>query len=168
MNLNQFTIKAQEAIAAAQQLAFNARNPQIETAHVLKALLDDDSNTIEFLLKKNDANLNLVRQKLDDTLKRLPTGSGEGGQSISRELNQAVLKAVSLLKEFNDEFVSPEHLVAGLLSVNDATGNLLRDAGVNEKTFIKSIKDIRKGDTVKSQADQANYQSLKKYAKNLN
>ena len=168
MNLNQFTIKAQEAIAAAQQLAFNARNPQIETAHVLKALLDDESNTIEFLLKKNDANLTLVRQKLEDTLKRLPTGSGEGGQSISRELNQAVLKAVSLLKEFNDEFVSPEHLVAGLLSINDATGNLLRDAGVNEKTFIKSIKDIRKGDTVKSQADQANYQSLKKYAKNLN
>lgn len=168
MNLNQFTIKAQEAIAAAQQTAFNARNPQIETAHVLKALIDDDSNTIEFLLKKNDANVTLIRQKLDEIIKRLPTSSSEGGQSISRELNQAVLKAVSLLKEFNDEFVSPEHLLAGLLSVNDATGNLLRDAGLNEKTFIKSIKDIRKGDTVKSQGDQADYQSLKKYAKNLN
>lgn len=168
MNLNQFTIKAQEAVAAAQQFAFNARNPQIETAHIMKALLEDDSNTIEFLLKKNDANITLIRQKLDDILKRLPTSSSEGGQSISRELNQAVLKAVSLLKEFNDEFVSPEHLLAGLLSVNDATGNLLRDAGVNEKTFIKSIKDIRKGDTVKSQGDQADYQSLKKYAKNLN
>lgn len=168
MNLNQFTIKAQEAVAAAQQFAFNARNPQIETAHVMKALLEDDSNTIEFLLKKNDANITMIRQKLDDILKRLPTSSSEGGQSISRELNQAVLKAVSLLKEFNDEFVSPEHLLAGLLSVNDATGNLLRDAGVNEKTFIKSIKDIRKGDTVKSQGDQADYQSLKKYAKNLN
>ena len=168
MNLNQFTIKAQEAVAAAQQHAFNARNPQIETAHVMKALLEDDSNTIEFLLKKNDANITMIRQKLDDILKRLPTSSSEGGQSISRELNQAVLKAVSLLKEFNDEFVSPEHLLAGLLSVNDATGNLLRDAGVNEKTFIKSIKDIRKGDTVKSQGDQADYQSLKKYAKNLN
>ena len=168
MNLNQFTIKAQEAVAAAQQHAFNARNPQIETTHVMKALLEDDSNTIEFLLKKNDANITMIRQKLDDILKRLPTSSSEGGQSISRELNQAVLKAVSLLKEFNDEFVSPEHLLAGLLSVNDATGNLLRDAGVNEKTFIKSIKDIRKGDTVKSQGDQADYQSLKKYAKNLN
>lgn len=168
MNLNQFTIKAQEAVAAAQQSAFNARNPQIETAHMLKALLDDNTNTIEFLLKKNDANMNAIRQKLDDTLKRLPTGSAEGGQAISRELNQAVLKAVSLLKEFNDEFVSPEHVLAGLLSVNDATGNLLRDAGLNEKTLLKSIKEIRKGDTVKSQGDQADYQSLKKYAKNLN
>jgi ATP-dependent Clp protease ATP-binding subunit ClpB len=168
MNLNQFTIKAQEAVAAAQQSAFNARNPQIETAHMLKALLDDNTNTIEFLLKKNDANMNAIRQKLDDTLKRLPTGSAEGGQTISRELNQAVLKAVSLLKEFNDEFVSPEHVLAGLLSVNDATGNLLRDAGLNEKTLLKSIKEIRKGDTVKSQGDQADYQSLKKYAKNLN
>lgn len=168
MNLNQFTIKAQEAVAAAQQSAFNARNPQIETAHMLKALLDDNTNTIEFLLKKNDANMNAIRQKLDDTLKRLPTGSADGGQAISRELNQAVLKAVSLLKEFNDEFVSPEHVLAGLLSVNDATGNLLRDAGLNEKTLLKSIKEIRKGDTVKSQGDQADYQSLKKYAKNLN
>jgi ATP-dependent Clp protease ATP-binding subunit ClpB len=112
--------------------------------------------------------MNAIRQKLDDTLKRLPTGSADGGQAISRELNQAVLKAVSLLKEFNDEFVSPEHVLAGLLSVNDATGNLLRDAGLNEKTLLKSIKEIRKGDTVKSQGDQADYQSLKKYAKNLN
>lgn len=168
MNLNQFTIKAQEAVAAAQQSAFNARNPQIETAHMLKALLDDNTNTIEFLLKKNDANMNAIRQKLDETLKRLPTGSAEGGQAISRELNQAVLKAVSLLKEFNDEFVSPEHVLAGLLSVNDATGNLLRDAGLNEKTLLKSIAAIRKGDTVKSQGDQADYQSLKKFAKNLN
>ncbi|KXK43287.1 MAG: ATP-dependent chaperone ClpB [Bacteroidetes bacterium OLB11] len=168
MNLNNFTIKAQEAIANAQQLAFNKHHSQIETAHLLKSLIDDENNTIEFLLKKNDANLSFIEQKLNVLLTKLPTVSSEGGQTISRELNQVILKAGSLLTEFKDEFVSPEHLLLALLSTNDEVANLLKDAGLNDKSLKKSILEIRKGDTIKSQTSESNYQSIKKYAKNLN
>ena len=168
MNLNNFTIKAQEAVAAAQQLAFNQQHPQIETAHLLKSMLNDDASNIEFLLKKNDVNITFVEQKLDELLKKMPSTSGEAGQQISREMNQTVLKAGSFLKEFGDEFISQEHLLLGLLSNKDNVANLLKDAGLVEKNLKKSILDSRKGSTVQSQGGDANYQSLKKYAKNLN
>lgn len=168
MNLNNFTIKAQEAVAAAQQLAFNHRNQQIETIHLLKAMLEDKENAIEFLLKKNDVNLNLLRQKSGELLSKVPTTSGEAGQSISRELNQTILKATATLKDFGDEFISLDHLLLGLLGNNDSTSNLLKDAGLSEKNLIKTIKELRKGETVNSQSNDANYQSLKRYAKNLN
>ena len=168
MNLNNFTIKAQEAVAAAQQLAFNQQHPQIETSHLLKAMLNDDASNIEFLLKKNDVNISFVEQKLDEMLKKMPSTSGEAGQQISREMNQTVLKAGSFLKEFGDEFISQEHLLLGLLSNKDEVANLLKDAGLIEKNLKKSILDSRKGSTVQSQGGDANYQSLKKYAKNLN
>ena len=169
MNLNNFTIKAQEAIAAAQQLAFNQKNQQIETAHLLKAMLDDENNSISFLLKKNDANISFIEQKLQEILPKIPTiQSGEGGQIISREVNQTVLKAGSYLKDFGDEFITPEHLLMGLMSNNDSISHLLKDAGLNEKTLKKSIQEIRKGSTVNSQSSDSSYQSLKKYANNLN
>lgn len=168
MNLNNLTIKAQEAIAQAQQLAFNGQNQQIETAHVLKAMLDNEDNSIEYLLKKNDVNISFVEQKLQESLTKLPKTSGEAAQHISRELNQAVLKAGSFLKEFGDEFVSLEHLLLGLLAVNDATANILKDAGLQEKHLKQTIKDSRKGQTVNSQTAESNYDWLKKFAKNLN
>lgn len=168
MNLNNFTIKAQEAIAAAQQLAFNQKNQQIETAHVLKAMIDDENNSIEFLLKKNDAQIGFIEQKLNDLLAKIPTTSGDGGQIISREVNQTVLKAGSYLKEFGDEFITPEHLLMAMLSNNDAVSHLLKDAGLNEKSLKKSILEIRKGATASSQTSESSYQSLRKYANNLN
>ncbi len=168
MNINNMTIKAQEALASAQQLAYNQKNQQIETAHLLKSLLDEESNSILFLLKKNDANPSYIEQKNNELLVRIPTINGEAGQHVSRELNQALLKAGALLKEFNDEFVSPEHLLIGLLLNGDAVSAILKDAGLSEKNLIKTIKEIRKGHTVNSQTAEANYQSLKRYAKNLN
>jgi len=168
MNLNNFTIKAQEAVAAAQQIAFNQKNQQIETAHLLKAMIDDENNSIEFLLKKNDANLAFIGQKLQELLAKIPTTSGEGGQVISREVNQTVLKAGSYLKDFGDEFITPEHLLMAMLNNNDAVSHLLKDAGLSEKNLKKSIQEIRKGSTASSQSSDNTYQSLKKYAKNLN
>jgi ATP-dependent Clp protease ATP-binding subunit ClpB len=168
MNLNNFTIKAQEAIAAAQQLAYNHKNQQIETAHLLKAMLDDENNSIDFLLKKNDVNVLFVDQKITELISKIPVYNGEAGQIISREMNQTVLKAGSFLKDFGDEFVSVDHLLMGLLGNNDAVSNVLKDAGLNEKNLKKTIQEIRKGNTVNSQTSEANYQSLKKYAKNLN
>ena len=168
MNLNNLTIKAQEAVSNAQQLAFNQQNPQIETAHLLKALLDDENNSIEFLLKKNDANISFIEQKLSSILSKIPTTSNDGGQTISRDFNQVLLKAGSFLKEFGDEFISPEHLLIALLTPNDTVSNLLKDAGLSENRLKKSIKEIRKGDTVKTQTSESSYQALKKYSKNLN
>lgn len=168
MNLNNFTIKAQEVVAAAQQLAFNHKHQQIETMHLLKALLDEESSSIEFLLKKNDVNVTFVEQKVNELISKSPTFSGEGGQVISRELNQAVLKAGSYLKQFGDEFITLEHLLLGLLGNNDTVAHFLKDAGLNEKSLVKSIKESRKGSTVGSQGSESTFQSLKKYAKNLN
>ena len=168
MNLNNFTIKAQEAIAQAQQFAFNNQNAQIETCHVLKAMLENDENSIEFLLKKNDVNVSFVEQKMNEVVTKLPKVSGEAGQNISRELNAAVLKAGSYLKEFGDEFVSLEHLLLGILSNNDATSNILKDAGLTEKNLKAAIKESRKGSTVNSQSGEGNYNWLKKFARNLN
>ena len=168
MNLNNFTIKAQEAIAQAQQLAFNNQNSQIETCHVLKAMLDNDENSIEFLLKKNDVNVSFVEQKINEAVTKLPKFSGEAAQNVSRELNAAVLKAGSYLKEFGDEFVSLEHLLLGILSNNDSTSNVLKDAGLSEKNLKAAIKESRKGSTVNSQTGEGNYNWLKKFARNLN
>ncbi len=169
MNLNNFTIKAQEAIAQSQQLAFNNRNPSIETDHLLKALLSDEDSAIEFLLKKNNVNVNFVESKIDESISKLPkVGSGEPAQVVSRDMNNLILKATSSLKSFADEFVSVEHLLLAMLQVNDNTSKLLKDAGLTEKGLIAAIKDLRKGSTITSQTQETQFNALNKYAKNLN
>ena len=169
MNLNNFTIKAQEAIAKAQQLAFDSSNPAIDTDHLLKALLSEEDSPVEFLLKKNNVNVAFVESKLDESIQKLPKVSGgEPAQTISRELNNAVLRAGSDLKQFGDEFVSVEHLLLGLVQGNDNSAKLLKDAGLTEKGLIAAIKDLRKGSTVNSQTQETTYNALNKYAKNLN
>lgn len=169
MNLNNFTIKAQESIAQSQQLAFNNQNPNIETEHLLKALLSDEDSSIEFLLKKNNVNVNFVEGKIDEAISKLPkTQSGEPAQSVSRDMNNLVLKATSSLKGFGDEFVSVEHLLLAMLQVNDNTSKLLKDAGLTEKGLTAAIKDLRKGSTISSQTQETSFNSLNKYAKNLN
>lgn len=169
MNLNNFTIKAQEAIAKAQQIAFDNRNANIESEHLLKALLSDDDSPIEFLLKKNNVNVNFAESKLDESIAKLPkVSSGEPAQSISRDMNNIILRAGSLLKTFGDEFVSVEHLLLAILQGNDNTAKLLKDAGLTEKGLIAAIKDLRKGSTINSQTQETQFNVLSKYAKNLN
>ncbi len=169
MNLNNYTIKAQETIQAAQQLAYNANNPAIETEHLLKALLSDKESPIVFLLKKNNVALPLLETKLEESLNKLPRNQqGEPAQSVSRDLNNVFLKANASLKDFGDEFISPEHFMLALLQVNDATAKALKDAGLTEKGLITAIKDLRKGDTIKSQTQETQFNVLNKYARNLN
>jgi ATP-dependent Clp protease ATP-binding subunit ClpB len=169
MNLSNYTIKAQEIIQAAQQEAFNNNNPVIETNHLLKALLKDNDSSIEYLLKKNNVNTAFVRSKIDESINRLPKVNGtEPAQSIGRDMNNAMLKANASMKQFKDEFVSVEHLLLGLLLTNDDSGKTLKDAGLTEKGLVTAIKDLRKGDTVKSQTQNTQYNSLQKYARNLN
>ncbi len=169
MNLNNYTIKAQETIQAAQQIAFNNGNPNIETNHLLKALLADKDSPVEFLLKRNNVNIAFVEGKADESIaKLLKTSSGEPAQSMGRDLNNALLKANSLLKEFKDEFISTEHLLLALVEMNDDTAKTLKAAGLTPKGLITAIKDLRKGDTIQSQTQETQLNMLNKFAKNLN
>ncbi|HRA12448.1 MAG TPA: AAA family ATPase, partial [Chitinophagaceae bacterium] len=168
MNLGNFTIKAAEAFQQAQQLAFNAQSPNIETEHILKALLELQDSPLDYLLKKNNVTVNLVDTKLDELISKLPKASGEPAQQISREANSVVLRAGATLKQFKDEFVTPEHLLIAIVQGNDSTAKLLKDAGLTEKGLVTAINELRKGETVTSQTQSQEYNALNKYAKNLN
>jgi ATP-dependent Clp protease ATP-binding subunit ClpB len=168
MNLGNFTIKAAEAFQQAQQIAFNAKSPNIETEHILKALLEQQDSPVEYLLKKNNVTLNLVENKLDELISKLPKSSGEPAQQISRDANSVVLRSGAVLKDFKDEFVTTEHLLLAIVQGNDSTAKLLKDAGLTEKGLIAAIKELRKGETITSQTQSQEYNALNKYAKNLN
>lgn len=169
MNLNNFTIKAQEVIQAAQQAAFNAQNSNIETAHLLQALLNDDNGAISFLLKKNNVNIGHLNSKNQDILSRLPKVQGtDPAQNLSRDLNAVLLRSSAQLKQFKDEFVSVEHMLLALLQGNDEVARLLKDAGLTEKGLVAAIVELRKGSTVDSQTSDMQFNNLKRYAKNLN
>jgi ATP-dependent Clp protease ATP-binding subunit ClpB len=168
MNLNNFTIKAAEAVQNAQQVAFNNKNPNIETEHLLKALLEMEDSPIEYLLKKNNVTVNLVESKLAELLGKLPTTTGEPAQAMGRDANSVLLRAGAALKSFGDEFITPEHLLLAIVQGNDAGAKLLKDAGLTEKGLITAIKELRKGGTVSSQTQETQFNALNKYAKNLN
>ncbi|MEO6870575.1 MAG: ATP-dependent chaperone ClpB [Ginsengibacter sp.] len=169
MNPNNLTIKSQEIFQKAQQIAFNEKNPNIETEHLLKALLSDDDSPVEFLLKKNNVNVNFVEGKIDEGIQKLPKiTSGEPAQNISRDLNNVMLRASASLKTFGDEFVSVEHLLLAILQGKDNAEKILKDAGLTEKDLIAAIKDLKKGSTGNSQTSETQFNALNKYAKNLN
>jgi ATP-dependent Clp protease ATP-binding subunit ClpB len=169
MNLNQYTIKAQEAIQAAQQLAYNNQHANIETAHLLKAILGDKDSPTDFLLKKNNVQPSWVLQKLEALFEKLPKQqSGEPASALSRDLNAVLLKATASLKDFGDDFVTVEHLIVGILQVNDAVAKILKDAGLTEKGLKTAITELRQGETIKSATQETQFQALNKYAKNLN
>ena len=168
MNLNNFTIKASEVVQNAQQLAFNGKNPNIETEHILKALLDMEDSPVDHLLKKNNVTVNLVENKLSELIKKLPVTNAEPAQALGREANSVVLRAGAVLKTFGDEFITTEHLLLAIVQGNDVTAKLLKDAGLTEKGLITAIKDLRKGETVTSQTQETQFNALNKYAKNLN
>jgi ATP-dependent Clp protease ATP-binding subunit ClpB len=169
MNLNQYTIKAQEAVQAAQQLAYNNQNANIETAHLLKAILGDKDSPTDFLLKKNNVQPAWVLQKLDALVEKLPKQqTGEPASNLSRDLNAVLLKATASLKDFGDDFVTVEHLIVGILQVNDAVAKILKDAGLTEKGLKTAITELRQGETIKSATQETQFQALNKYAKNLN
>jgi ATP-dependent Clp protease ATP-binding subunit ClpB len=168
MNLGNFTIKAAEAFQQAQQLAFNSQSPNIETEHLLKALLDQEDSPVEYLLKKNNVTVNLLENKLQESINKLPKTSGDAAQSVSREANNVVLRAGASLKQFGDEFITPEHLLLAIVQGNDSTARLLKEAGLSEKGLVTAIKELRKGETVKSQTQESTFNALNKYARNLN
>jgi ATP-dependent Clp protease ATP-binding subunit ClpB len=169
MNFNNYTIKAQEAIQHALQIASENNNSTIEPIHLLKGILSVDENVLPYLLKKANINVTNVQKLIDAQLKSLPTSNGSTQQPyLSGEANSVFTKANSLLKEYGDEFVSIEHLILGILGGKDSAASILKNAGLNEKGAKTAIADLRKGNRVTSQTQEETYNALNKYAINLN
>jgi ATP-dependent Clp protease ATP-binding subunit ClpB len=168
MNFNQYTIKAQEVVQDAAQIAEANGQQAVETGHLLKALLQDDPNTSGFLFKKLAVNQALISSKLESIVSSYPKVSGGGDTYLSNELAEVLKKAQSYLKEFGDEFVSVELFYLGLISGKDAVSQLMKDAGFKEKTLLTAIKELRGNNNVKDQNAEAKYRSLERYSKNLN
>ncbi|MFC6859292.1 ATP-dependent chaperone ClpB [Zunongwangia atlantica] len=167
MNFNHFTIKSQEAIQQAQQLAQEMGHQQIENEHLFKAITIVDENVTPFLLKKLNINVNLFNQILDNTLQSFPKVSG-GDIMLSREAGKTVNEASSIAKKMNDEYVSVEHLILAIFKSSSKISQILKDQGATEKGLKAAIEELRKGDRVTSQSAEETYNSLNKYAKNLN
>jgi ATP-dependent Clp protease ATP-binding subunit ClpB len=167
MNLNNYTIKSQEAIQQALQLATINGNQAIETGHILKAILETDENVTPFILKKLNVNQVTFTRLIESVINSYPKVTG-GQPYLSNAANQALAKAASFLKEYKDEYVSIEHLLLGLLSAGDSTSNLMKDAGLKEKDLKAAITELRKGERVTSQSAEETYNSLNKFAVNLN
>ncbi|MFI5139109.1 MAG: ATP-dependent chaperone ClpB [Sphingobacteriales bacterium] len=167
MNFNNFTIKAQEAVQKASEIATGNQQQAIEPAHLLKGLLLVDENVITYLLKKLNVNVNRLNETLDQQIGSFPKVSGSNVY-LSSGSNSVLQKATSYLKEFKDEFVSVEHILLGILAVNDKTSSALKDYGVNEKDLKKAIVGLRGDSKVTDQNAEATYNALNKYARNLN
>lgn len=167
MNLNNFTLKSQEAVQSAQQLAMANNNQAIETGHLLKGIFEVDENVTPFLLKKLNVNTNMVQQAVDKIIAGYPKSSG-GDSYLSQAANTALQKAIATASSMKDEFITVEHLMLGLLAGKDSVAQLLKDAGASEKDLTAAIKDLRKGSAATGHSAEENYNALNKYAKNLN
>jgi len=167
MNLNNFTIQAAEVVQAAQQAAFNGKNVNIETEHILQSLLEQKNSPVDYLLKKNNVSLQVLHAKLNEAIFKLPKTEGEAAQSLSRDANNTFLRAVSSLAKFGDEFVTPEHILLALITGTDSVAKLIKEAGLTEKGLLQAIQELRKGEKVKSQTQETQFDTLNKYAKNL-
>ena len=168
MDFKQFTIKSQEAIQKAVELASAGAQPNIEPAHLLKGILSEDENVTDFLFKKFGTSKQLINQKLDDQLAKLPKVSGGQQPYLSNYSNQVLSKAKDYLKTFGDEYIAIEHLLLAILAIGDAAAQILKDQGIAEKPLIEAIKELRKGNKVTDPNAESKYQALEKYSKNLN
>lgn len=167
MDINKFTIKSQEVLQGAQSIAQQMGHQTIESGHLLKALLQNDKDVAPYLFKGLDANLNMLEQALDKIISTYPKVSG-GQLYTSNTLSQVLNDAMNEMKEFNDEYVSAELLLYAMCESKDSVGSLLKDNGVTKKKLKQQIMNLRNGDSVTSHSQEGTYQSLEKYAKNLN
>lgn len=167
MNLYNYTTKAQEAIQKAQEFASINGQQAVESGHLLKGVLTVDENVIPYLFKKLEVNSSNIFNVLETIITSYPKVDG-GEHYLSTGANKAIQKAFTYLKEFNDDFVSIEHLLLGLLSASDNISQLLKDCGVTEKSLKAAILDLRKGSTINSQSAESTMNSLNRFAINLN
>ncbi len=167
MNFNNYTIKAQETIQKAQQIVQGLEQQQIENGHVLKAIFEIDENVLPFILSKLSVNTDLFKQVLENIVSSYPKVSG-AEIMLSKTANKTLIEASNIAKKMNDEYVSLEHLLLAMFNQKDNIAQLLKDNGINKKDLEAAIQELRKGNRVTSQSAEETYNSLNKYAKNLN
>ena len=167
MNLNRYTIKAQEAIQNAVDFAENRQQLAIEPGHLLQAILQTEEHSVRFLLDKLAVNRALLMRKLDDLVDSYPKASGQQPY-LSSNSNTALRKAEAYSKNFKDEFIAIEHLLLGLAANNDGLGSLMKETGFEERSLTKAIQELRGTNRVADQNAEAKYRSLERYSKNLN
>ncbi len=167
MHFDRLTVKSQEAIQKAQEIAMGYEQQAIESAHLLKGILSVDDNVAPHLLKKNNVSLAVIQQALERIIGRYPKVAG-GDPYLADSAKRALQAANGMLKEFGDEYISVEHLMLGILSGTDDAAQLLKDSGVTVKGLKEAVKSLRQGATVDSQTAEDRLNALSRYANNLN
>lgn len=167
MNLNQYTVKSQEAIQKAQQVALEFGNQSIEPQHLLEGIFQADEHISSFLLKKSEADATLIRERNREAIEKLPKVEG-GNIYLSQPANKILLDAPNIAKKMGDEYVTIEHLWLALIEISSPVATMLKDMGVTKSLLEGGIKELRKGSKANSASSEDTYQSLNKYAKNFN
>lgn len=169
MNQNKLTIKAQESLNSAQQLAFEKNNPSIENAHILYGIIENDEELFQYLCQKLGVNNQRIVDSNNQILNSYPSVSGANSQLyLSPSSNTTLMNAEKEMKSMKDTFVSNEHLLIGLTENKDNVGNLLKDTGFVKSNILKALKELRGDKKVDSQTSETQFNSLKKYGNNLN
>jgi len=169
MNLQNLTIKTQEAIAQAQQIAVQNQNQQIEDGHIFQAIVETDENVIPYLIKKLGANFAKIEEEIKALIQSYPKVSGGNEQTyLSRAGNAVIQKSLTIAEKMGDEYVSLEHLLMAIVDSGEPTGKILKSNGVSAKELALAVEEMRKGTKVSSQTAEDTYNSLSKYARNLN
>jgi ATP-dependent Clp protease ATP-binding subunit ClpB len=170
MNFNKFTIKAQEAIQGALDLASNKNHQALEPVHILHVMLADPDSISQTILKKMGAQIGRVNDKLDKEIKKLPVvkGASVSGQYLSNDTNEIFDNAQKIAQELGDEYISSEHILISITESKHPAGQILRDEGVNKADIFKILKDVRGGQKVDDPNAESRYQALKRFARDLN
>lgn len=168
MTYDNFTIKAQESILKAQQIAAGLEQQQVDTVHLLKGILETEENVSQFVLQKMGVQVPLLKGKLEEAVRTYPRVEGAEKQYLSNEANRALSRARNLLKDFGDQYISIELMLLGILQGDDRAAKLLKELGATEPALRKAIEELRKGAKVTDQSSEDTYNALGKYAINLN
>ncbi|TAE71028.1 MAG: ATP-dependent chaperone ClpB [Bacteroidetes bacterium] len=166
MNFQNYTLKGQEAVQRASQIAIGKNQQTVESAHLLKAILEEEDTLMSFLFKKLNISKNLLVTKLEEIIKNIPVNYGD--PYLSNDLIFALQKAEKYTKQWKDDFIAIEHILLGLFAGRDKVANLLKDVGFTEEYLTKVLLELRAGRKVDSQTTETQYKSLEKYSKNLN
>lgn len=168
MTYDNFTIKAQESILKAQQIAAGVDQQQVDTPHLLKGIIETDENVANFLLQKSGVNMATLKRKIEESIKEYPRVEGSEKQYLTNDANKSLSRAKKMLPEFGDEYISIELILMGILKGDDKGGRILKEEGVTEKSLKAAIQELRKGRKVTDQSAEDSYNALNKYAINLN
>ena len=167
MNLNKLTLKTQEALQAAQQNAFENKHPQVENEHLFSGILEVEENVLPFVFNRLKVNLSRVKSLNENILNTFSKVEGST-QNLSKSASQTLMNSINIAKNTGDEYVTVEHLLISIFESKSKISNILKDEGITKVKLESAIEELRKGEKVTSVSAESNYNSLNKYAINLN